>query len=402
MQDTAGVLLDFFIIFVLAKAAAEVFHRLRLPVVIGELLVGIAIGPHALRLIDVPLLDTHAGLSFVYDVMAELGLVVLLFFVGLETRLDDLLRVGPRSLAVAVLGVALPFALGAAFMALTGHPKAEALFVGAALVATSVGITARVLRDLGVLGSKEARIIIGAAVADDILALLVLTAVTQMGQGAGVDVGEVMVTAAVAVAFVAFTALVGTRVVRRYSLHLERLQIANAPLAVALALMLGLSAAASELGLAGIIGAFLAGLILAESREQLQLERRAQPIYDFLVPFFFVLTGAKVDLGTFREGSTIALALAITSLAALGKLFGCGAGGYGLGKRSMLILGVGMVPRGEIGFVVASVALSRRAVGADVFSAVVFMSIATTLLVPPVLSMLYGRSGALEKDGGRC
>jgi Kef-type K+ transport system membrane component KefB len=404
MQDTAGVLLDFFVIFVLAKAAAEVFHRLRLPVVIGELLVGVAIGPHALRLIDVPLLDTHEGLSFVYDVMAELGLVVLLFFVGLETRLDDLLRVGPRSLVVAVLGVVLPFALGAAFMALTDHPKVEALFMGAALVATSVGITARVLRDLGVLGSKEARIILGAAVADDILALLVLTAVTQMGQGAGVDIGEVMVTAAVAVAFVAFTALVGTRVVRRYSLHLERLQIANAPLAVALALalMLGLSAAATELGLAGIIGAFLAGMILAESREQLQLERRAQPIYEFLVPFFFVLTGAKVDLGAFTEGSTIALALAITGLAALGKLVGCGAGGYGLGKRSMLILGVGMVPRGEIGFVVASVALSRRAVGADVFSAVVFMSIATTLLVPPVLGMLYGRSGALEKDGGRC
>jgi Kef-type K+ transport system membrane component KefB len=198
-----------------------------------------------------------------------------------------------------------------------------------------------------------------------------------------------MVTAVIAVAFVAFTALVGTRAVRRYSLHLERLQIPNAPLVVALALMLGLSAAAGELGLAGIIGAFLAGMILAESREQLQLERRAQPIYEFLVPFFFVLTGAKVDLGAFSEGGTIGLALVITGLAVLGKLVGCGAGGYGLGRRSMLILGVGMVPRGEIGFVVASVALSQGAVGADVFSSVVFMSIATTLVVPPILSMLY-------------
>ena len=402
MEETASVLLDFFIIFVLAKAAAEVFQRLRQPTVIGELLVGVAIGPHALGLVDVPLLDTHGGLSFVYEVMAELGLVVLLFFVGLETRLDDLLRVGRRSLAVAVLGVALPFALGTAFMASTGHPNTEALFVGAALVATSVGITARVLRDLGVLGSKEARIILGAAVADDILALLALTAVTQMDQEGGVDVGEVIVTAAVAVAFVAFTALVGTRVVRRYSLHLERLQIPNAPLVVALALMLGLSAVAGELGLAGIIGAFLAGIILAESREQLQLERRAQPIYEFLVPFFFVLTGAKVDLGTFSEGGTIGLALVITGLAVLGKLVGCGVGGYGLGRRSMLILGVGMVPRGEIGFVVASVALAQGAVGANVFSSVVFMSIATTLVVPPVLSMLYGRSRALEVDGGRC
>jgi len=402
MEETAGVLLDFFIIFVLAKAAAEVFQRVRQPTVIGELLVGVAIGPHALGLIDVPLLDSHEGLSFVYEVMAELGLVVLLFFVGLETRLADLLRVGTRSLTVAVLGVALPFALGTAFMASTGHPNTEALFVGAALVATSVGITARVLRDLGVLASKEARIILGAAVADDILALLALTAVTQMGQEGGVDIGEVMVTAVVAVAFVAFTALVGTRVVRRYSLHLERLQIANAPLAVALALMLGLSAVAGELGLAGIIGAFLAGIMLAESREQLQLERRAQPIYEFLVPFFFVLTGAKVDLGAFGEGGTIGLALVITGLAILGKLVACGGGGYGLGRRSMLILGVGMVPRGEIGFVVASVALSQGAIGMNVFNSVVFMSIATTLVVPPVLSMLYGRSRALEIDGGRC
>ena len=401
MEEIADVLLDLFIIFVLAKAAAEVFQRLRQPTVIGELLVGVAIGPHALRLIDVPLVDSHEGLSLVYEVMAELGLVVLLFFVGLETRLDDLLRVGRRSLTVAVLGVALPFALGAAFMVLTGHPRTESLFVGVALVATSVGITARVLRDLGVLGSKEARIILGAAVADDILALLALTAVTQIGREGGVDAGELIVTGAVAVAFVVFTALVGTRAVRRYSLHLERLQITHAPLAVALALMLGLSAAASELGLAGIIGAFLAGMILAESREQLQLERRAQPIYEFLVPFFFVLTGAKVDLGSFSGGGTVGLALAITSLAVVGKLAGCGAAGYGLGKRSMLILGVGMVPRGEIGFVVASVALSRGAVGADVFSSVVFMSIATTLIVPPVLSVLYGsqrgRTGTLER-----
>ena len=405
MEETAGVLLDFFIIFVLAKAAAEVFQRVRQPAVIGELLVGVAIGPHALGLIDVPLLDTHEGLAMVYEVMAELGLVVLLFFVGLETRLTDLLRVGGRSLTVAMLGVALPFALGTAFMALMGHPRVEALFVGTALVATSVGITARVLRDLGVLATREARIILGAAVADDILALLALTAVVQIGKEGGVDAGELVVTAVVAVAFVTFTAMVGTRVVKRYSLHLERLRMPNAPLAVALALMLGLSAAAGELGLAGIVGAFLAGMMLAESREQLQLERRAQPIYEFLVPFFFVLTGAKVDLGTFGEGGTLGLALAITSLAIAGKLLGCGAAGYGLGKRSMAILGIGMVPRGEIGFVVASIALAQGSIGADVFSSVVFMSIATTLVVPPVLSVLYaggdgrGRVRPREKAG---
>lgn len=395
MDETAAVLLDLFVIFVLAKLAAEVFKRLSLPAVIGELLVGVAIGPYALGIVDVPLLDAQEGTALAYEVIAELGLVVLLFYVGLETRLDELLEVGPRALVVAVSGVALPFALGAGFMLAGDHDTTEALFVGAALVATSVGITARVLRDLGVLRSREASIIMGAAVADDILALLVLTAVAQMGTQGEVDIREVAVTATLAVVFVATAALIGTRVVRRYSLHLERLRFGNAQLAFALALMLGLSAAAAEIGLAGIIGAFLAGLMLAESREQLQLERRVEPIYELLVPFFFVLTGTKVDIGLFTEGGTLALALAITGLAIAGKVIACGAAGLGLGRRSMAILGVGMTPRGEIGFVVASVGLAQGSIGQDVFSAVVFMSIATTLLAPPLLVALYAsRSGS--------
>jgi Kef-type K+ transport system membrane component KefB len=389
MEDTAGVLLDLFVIFVLAKVAAELFERLGQPTVVGELLVGVAIGPHALGIIDVPLVDSQGGLSLVYEVIAGLGLVILLFSVGLETRLDELLEVGPRALVVAAAGEAVTFALAAGFMAATGHATVESFFVGAAVIATSVGITARVLHDLGVLRSREARIILAAAVADDILALLVLTAVAQMGEGGAFDVGEVLVTAFLAVAFVGFAALVGTRVVQRYSLHLERLRFWNAPLAIALALMLGLSAAAAEIGLAGIIGAFLAGLMLAESREQLQLERNIEPIAEFLVPFFFVITGAKVDIGLLAEGDTLALALAITAIAIAGKVIACGASGYGLGPRSMAILGVGMTPRGEIGFIVASVGLAQGSIGGDIFSAVIFMSIATTLVVPPVLSALY-------------
>ncbi len=389
MEDTAGVLLDLFVIFVLAKLAAELFERLRQPAVVGELLVGVAIGPYALGIVDVPFAGSGDSLTFVYDVIAELGLVMLLFSVGLGTRLDELLEVGPRALAVAVLGGALSFALGAGLMAALGDGSTESLFVGAALLATSVGISARVFRDLGVLGSREARIILGAAVVDDILALLALTAVAQTGESGGVDAREVGVTAVLAVAFVAFATLIGTRAVRQYSLHLERLRFSDAPLAFALALMLGLSAAAAELGLAGIIGAFLAGLMLAESREHLQLEERVAPIAAFLVPFFFVLTGAKVDLGLFAEGETLALALAITGLAIAGKLIGCGAAGLGLGGRPMAILGVGMMPRGEIGFVVASVGLAQGSIGGDVFSAVVFMSVATTLLTPPLLAALF-------------
>ncbi len=391
MDETAGVLLDLFAIFAIAKIAGEGFRRTGQPAVLGELLAGVVIGPHALGIIDVPLGESGEGLSTFYEILAELGLVVLLFSVGLETGLDELLRVGRRALAIAVVGVALPFGLGAGYMAATGSATAEALFVGAAMSATSVAITARVLRDLGILDSTEANIILGAAVLDDVLALLLLTAVVQFGEGSSVDGVEIAVTAVVAVVFLAFTIVVGSRAVRRYSLHLERLP-APGPLVAALMLMLGLSAAAGEIGLAGIVGAFVAGLMLGESREQLRLEHQVQPIYEFLTPFFFVITGAKVDLGAALDGEVLLLALALAALAIAGKMIAGAAGSYGLGLRSMAITGTGMVPHGEIGLVVASIGLAQGSTGNDVFSAIVFMILATAIIVPPVLRVLVQRS----------
>jgi Kef-type K+ transport system membrane component KefB len=395
MEHTADILLDLFVIFALAKIAAGVFQRLGQPTVVGELLVGVAIGPHALGIIEVSFADEE-GLSLAYEVLAELGLVVLLFMVGLETALDELLSAGRRSMVVAVLGVALPFVMGAGFMAATGSDSAESLFVGAALAATSVGITARVLRELGILDSTESNIILGAAVVDDILALLVLTAVSQIGEGDSVNVLEIGITAIIAVAFLAFAIVFGAQAAKRYSLHLERLG-PGGPLAFALMLMLGLAAAAGELGLAGIIGAFVAGLILGESREHLRLEHRVQPIYEFLTPFFFVITGAQVDLGAIVEGDVLALCLAITALAIAGKVIACGGAAYGLGWRSMGIVGTGMVPRGEIGLVVASIGLAQGSTGNDVFTAVVFMSITTALIAPPVLRALIGQAAKPEQ-----
>ncbi len=408
MNEVAGVLLDLFLIFVFAKVAAEAFERARLPTVIGELLAGMIIGPHALGLIGVPtepMIDffggehlAEEGLDFVYEVVAELGLIVLLFYVGLETQFEALLRVLRRASVVGVLGVALPMLFGVAFIAALGHSSEEALFVGAAMVATSVGITARVMRDIGALGSREARIILGAAVIDDILALLVLVVVSDLAEAGSVDVTQTALVAVQAVAFVSFAALVGARLMTRYSLHLERLRMASAPLVVAMVLMLGLSALAAEIGLAGIIGAFLAGIVLAESREQLRLERDVFAIYEFLVPFFFVLTGARVDMGALGDPDVLGLAAGITGLAIVGKIIGCGLAGAGLGWRSMTILGVGMTPRGEIGFVVASIGLSLGAISDDIFSAVVMMSIATTLLAPPVLHLLFRQQAAEDAD----
>jgi Kef-type K+ transport system membrane component KefB len=294
---------------------------------------------------------------------------------------------------VAVLGIIFPFILGFAFIWLTDPVAAsdlgiEAAFVATAMVATSIGITARVLGDIGAIRTREARIILGAAVVDDILALLMLSVVIGLG-GDSFDALELGLTALAAVAFVAFAALVGTRVIRQYSIHLERLKIRNAPFLVAMIVMLGLSALAGIIGLAAIIGAFLAGMMLAEAKERFNLEQQALPVYEFLVPFFFVIIGTKVDPGAFMDTTILMVALGVTGLAVLGKLMGGGIASAGLPVRSAAIIGTGMVPRGEVGLVVASIGAGMGAISDDIFSVVVFMSIATTILAPPALVSLY-------------
>jgi Kef-type K+ transport system membrane component KefB len=393
------IIAQLFIIFAVAKLAGEVFQRLGQPPVIGELLAGILIGPYALGWIGVPggaLVGlfhdpelAQEALGLVLHVLAELGAIFLLFFVGLETRLSDLLRVGGRAATVAIAGVVLPFVAGAALMLALGHPTLEAAFVGTALVATSVGITARVLGDLGYLNSLEARIILGAAVVDDILGMIALAIVAGIGATGQVALLPVATTAALAVAFTAFVAFAGTRVVRRFSCHLEGLHIRNAPFVVAVTVCLGLAALAAVIGLAAIIGAFLAGLAFAETREQYALEHQTLPVYELLVPMFFVITGASVDWRLFLDGSLLGLALVITVLAIATKAVGCGLGAGGLGLRSMAIVGVGMAPRGEVGLIVASIGQGTSALPPQIFSVVVVMSVLTTLVVPPLLPLLF-------------
>ncbi|TET99245.1 MAG: cation:proton antiporter [Dehalococcoidia bacterium] len=406
MEEITGILVDLFILFAAAKIAGELFARARQPALVGEVLVGVLIGPHAVGLGGMPdssLIDLFEGkgdeeaakeaLTVVLDVLALLGVIILLFFVGLETRLRDLLDVGGRATLVAVLGIIFPFVLGFALIWAIDPTGAEdleieAAFVATAMVATSVGITARVLGDIGAIRTRESRIILGAAVVDDILALLMLAVVSGLG-GDDFDALELGLTALAAVAFVVFAALVGTRVIQQYSIHLEKLKIRNAPFLVAMIVMLGLSALAGIIGLAAIIGAFLAGMILAEAKERFNLEQQALPVYEFLVPFFFVIIGTKVDPGAFTDTTILAIALGVTALAVLGKLIGGGIASAGLPVRSAAIVGTGMVPRGEVGLVVASIGAGIGAISDDIFSVVVFMSIATTILAPPVLVWLY-------------
>ena len=405
MSTTGFILLQFFTIFVSAKLAGELFHRIKQPEVIGEILVGVLLGSHALGLIGEPsgsLIEVfhdettaREALDLVLESVGELGVIVLLFVVGLETRLSDLIRVGPRATAVATLGVAVPFGLGYGFMRLImDEPNIGSVFVATAMVATSVGITARVLQELNVLGTIEARIILGAAVIDDVLALLLLTVVTGTSGADAVSAWDFALVVAQALGFIALVVLVGRRVFVRYHADLSRLHLPDAPLVVALGVMIGLAGLASTFRLAAIIGAFLAGMVFAEFPEREALNERMRPIYHFLVPFFFVLIGTQVDPGVFRQGEVVALATGVTLLAIAGKLIGGVIAGWGMKVRSMLIVAVGMVPRGEVGLIVAGIALSSKAIDIRLFSAVVIMSVVTTLVVPPLLHVLYTRKPA--------
>jgi Kef-type K+ transport system membrane component KefB len=401
MSALTTVLLNLFLIYAAAKVAGALIARFGQPAVIGEILAGVLIGPYALGLVGEPssgILDLFNGdheaaehaLDLVLESIAELGVVVLLFTVGLETRATDLLKVGGRAVAVGVCGIIVPFVLGFGFMLATDHPHLESAFVATALVATSVGITARVLQELGVLRTREARIILGAAVIDDVLGLLLLSIVNSAGSE-GDDAQSIILVALLSVAFVGFVAWAGTHATRRFSVRLE--DVAEVvPLNVSLFLMLGLAALASVIGLAGIIGAFLAGMVLAESRERFNLEEQARPIAELLVPIFFVYTGTKVDPSAFLDGTIVMLAVAITLIALVSKLIGAGGAMWGTGRRSMLIVGTGMAPRGEVGLIVAGIGLNNGIIPVDIFSVVVIMSVATTLVVPPALTAIYRRS----------
>jgi len=390
LENITGILFDLFLMFAVAKVMGELFERARQPAVVGEILAGIILGPHILNLI---------GPSHFYNVLAEIGVIILLFNVGLHTRTDEMLSVGPISLVVALLGIIFPFVFGYLYTQIIAHSTVEAMFIGAAMVATSVGITARVLADLGILDAKVSKVILGAAVIDDIIGLIVLAVVAGLGKGtiSYVTIGLVLFEA---IAFVIFLIIIGRRVMYRFfGANLNVFKSRNAPFTIAILICLGLSAVASYIHLAAIVGAFMAGMILAEFNIQFRLSVKTESLYDFLVPFFFVMMGKQVDLSIFSHPSIIGAALILTIFAILGKLIGCGLGALSLGWKQASLVGVGMVPRGEVGLIVASIGLSLGVITKDLYSIVVFMVIATTLLTPPVLRSLVVKMPELEGVG---
>ena len=381
------VLLSLLIMFAAAKLLAEVFERLRQPAVVGEILAGILVGPSLLGWVSP---------NEIISTLAEIGVIFLLFTVGLETKPQAIFRVGKRAFIVAVAGAALPFVAGYFIAMWWDGSFVEAMFVGAALVATSVGITARVLGNMGLLDAPTARIILGAAVIDDIIGLLVLTVVSSMSQGQ-VDYFDISKKAALAVVFTAFVAVIAAPFITKYGSKVEKLKIGEPYYIFGLILCLGLSYAATYIGVAAIIGAFLAGMALAEVTEKNRnMRRQTSGVMEFMVPFFLVNIGMQLNLSAFNNSSAIFLAVIVTLLAVITKFIGCALGAYGIGARRSVQVGVGMVPRGEVGIVVAQIGLGLGVISDSFFGAVLFMAIATTLIAPPFIKLAYKSEDALD------
>jgi Kef-type K+ transport system membrane component KefB len=382
-HGTDSLLLQLFTIFVWAKVFGELFERLHLPAVLGEILAGVVLGPYATRFILPG--DT------IYSI-AEVGAVFLLFTVGLETSPSDLIRVGRLSLRVALAGVIVPFVLGFLFLRAYHEPTHEAVFVAAAMVATSVGITARVLRDMDVVKSRAAQIILGAAVFDDILGMLLLGIVVSTASTGGVQWLHLSLVAAEAVGFAVFMIFLAPKVVDRLEPGIQQMQTQDAPLVLALALCLGLSVAATQIGMAAIIGAFFAGLAFADYSPRWNLEPRAQAINQFLSPYFFFTMGSRLDLSVFSR-SVILLAIVLSLIALVSKVVGCGLPLYREGWRSMLQVGVGMTPRGEVALIVALIGLQMNMISQRAYGLVIIMTAVTTVLPIPFLRMLFAPHG---------
>lgn len=391
MHSSGNILLTLFLVYVAAQIGAEIAQRLRLPAVVGEIAAGCVIGQYALGWIN---LDGNPML----EMQSEIGAVLLLFSVGLETRIGDLKKVGKQAVLVGVFGVIVPFVLGTAWAMALHFPVNRSLFIAAAFVATSAGITARVLQELKVLGRIESRIILGAAVVDDILAMLLLGVVNALNSGQGVRFSHLAFVTLQAVGFVAIIALVGTRFMKRNSDVLDVPVNPLSPLTLSLALCLGLAASAEKFGLAAIIGAFLAGMMMAESNQRHSLERQIQPLLAFLVPFFFVITGAKVNLQALANLNVVFNVVVITLLAVVSKLIGCGLAAKSLGKQSAWIVGIGMVPRGEVGIIVASLGKQAGLFSDTIYAEIIMMSLLTSIIAPPLLKRLLADAAPEESE----
>ncbi len=392
---------------VAGKFSGELCQRLRQPPVLGELIVGILLGGSVFGVIPTAPADP---LTPVLQLLAAVGVVVLLFEVGLAAELKTLMRVGPAAAGVAVVGVVVSFLLGVLYWLSPLHRAESSLagltvtaaFVGATLTATSVGITARVLADLGCTQTVEARLILGAAIIDDVLGLVILGVLSGLAGGRAPTVFGIVRVLVVGVGFLVGAIAVGLVLAPRIFTLIERMRVRGVLLVSAFGFLLLLAALADRAGSALIIGAFAAGLILSGTNQAPTIEQQMQPVADIFVPIFFLSMGAAVDLRVLnplepKNAGVLAVGGALLVIALLGKL----AAGWAVPWRpfNRWAVGIGMAPRGEVGLIFANVGLGAGVLSSELFSAILLMVIGTTLITPPLLTWAFGRWGGTMSAG---
>jgi Kef-type K+ transport system membrane component KefB len=388
-NSAAHLPLALLLVFGTAKLLAEVFERIGQPGMIGEIIAGVLLGPSVLNWVQP---------DQVMTALAEMGAMFLLFRVGLEVKASDLFRLGSTALAVAILGVVFPFIAGWALFAQLGYSLPVSIFVGTAMVATSVGITARVLASKGLLELRASQVILAAAVIDDVLGLLVLAFVSSLGQG-HVNVAGLAVTAVLASGFTVVIARFGATAFERVVPKVEaKLSVKEAQFNLALIVLFALSLLAVYIGVAAIIGAFLAGLAFSETATK-RVQDLAHGITELLVPFFLAHIGLQLNLADFANKRVIWLSIVLLILAVITKLVGCGIGAIRLGRSDALRIGLGMMPRGEVGMIVAQIGLQMGIIEQSVYATIVFMAVGTTMLAPPLLNWAFrGAVGATPAE----
>jgi Kef-type K+ transport system membrane component KefB len=374
-MDVTDVLLDILIVLVAAKVAAEVAERINVPAVVGEIVAGVIIGPSVLSLV---------GGDETLKVLGELGVILLLLGVGMEMDLSELGAVGRASMSVAVIGVVLPMLGGYGVASALGHDSNQSLFIGAALAATSVGITARVFSDLRALATVEARTVLGAAVADDVLGLVILTVVVRLVSEGSVSVVDVAVILAVAVGFLVVTATLGSKLAPGFFQFLDRsAKSAGTLVALALAFTLAFAELADAAKLAPIVGAFVAGLALSRSSAKDRIERELAPVGHLFIPVFFLGIGIDAQIETFVKPEVLGIAGGLLVVAVIGKIVAA-VGVFGSPGDKRLI-GLGMIPRGEVGLIFATIGLNEGILGGNLYAALLLVVLVTTLMTPPLL-----------------
>jgi len=411
-MDLGSILLMLVVLFILAAIGSKVFSLFGVPGLIGEIVVGIIIANLVigdwsfLGMLDI---DIGSGTSQNYDILtlfSELGVVFLLFSIGLSTKARELLSVGKAAMTVATMGVIIPLVAGVALMLLYDGNIHHALFMGAALVATSVGITAKVIKDMKVLDTREAKIIIGAAVIDDVEGMVVLAIVVGMTMYGEVSISNIALIGIEALAFVVLSIAAALWVVPKLNEYFikrkeKRLVIetrSNAGIyafALAIVVCLGFSWFADLIGLAAIIGAFLGGMLLAELAEEWKLEGKIEAITALLIPFFFLNVGMKVDISSLASWPVLLLSAVVILVAIATKYFGCSIGAKmgdkNISKESRNIIGFGMVPRGEVAIIVAAIGLASGGLAPDIYGAIIIMAVVTTIIAPPLFVWAFAK-----------